>query len=169
MSGLRERLLNRARPSGACPVRVEDDTDAREEAEQARILLNLLQMRGDAADQAAVRKARARLKKAEQALRGCYEFVTLRALPPDDFEALVADHKPRPETDDRMWNGATFPKACFLACVESDLSAEDWQHVWTTVLSNAERIELSNAAIRVNIRVPDSSLPKGWAQIEASG
>jgi hypothetical protein len=166
---LRERLLNRPRPSGSCPVRVDDDTEARKEVEQARMLLSIAELQGEAADQAAVRKARARLKKAEQALKACYEFVTVRALPPDDFEALVDAHKPRAETDDRLWNGATFPKACLLACVESDLTGEDWEHVWTTVLSNAERVELSNAAIRVNVRVPDSSLPKGWAQIETSG
>jgi hypothetical protein len=166
---LRERLLNRPRPSGTCPVRVEDDTEARQEVEQARMLLNLLVMQGDAADKAAVRNAKARLKKAEQALNACYEFVTLRALRPDDFEALVDVHKPRPGTDDRTWNNETFPKACFFACVESDLLLEDWEQIWTTVLSNAERIELSNSAIRVNIRVPDSSLPKGWAQIETSG
>lgn len=166
---LRERLLNRPRPSGTCPVRVEDDADARKEVEQARAVLHLLEIQGDAADQAAVRKAQTRLKKTEQALKACYEFVALRALPADDFEALVGAHKPRPDTDDRLWNGATFPKACFLACVESDLTSKDWEHVWTTVLSNAERVELSNAAIRVNVRVPDSSLPKGWAQIETSG
>lgn len=163
---LRERLLNRPRPSGTCPVRVDDDTEARKEVDQALMLLNLLLAQGDMADQAAVRKARARLKKAEEAVRGCYEFVTVRALAADDWEALVDAHKPRPDTDDRVWDGKTFPKAAFFACVESDLSEEDWEHVWTGVLSDAERIELSNAAIRVNVRVPDSSLPKGWTQIE---
>ncbi|MFG3439938.1 hypothetical protein ACGF0J_22045 [Nonomuraea sp. NPDC047897] len=163
---LRERLLNRPRPSDTYPLRIEDDTEPRREVEQAQTLLRILGIPGDAADQAAVRKAQAALKKAEAKLKACYEFVTLRALPADDFEALVGAHKPRPETDDRLWNNETFPKACLLACVESDLSEEDWELIWTTVLSNAERIELSNAAIRVNVRVPDSSLPKGWAQIE---
>ena len=147
-------------------MRIDDDTEAREEVEQSRMLLNLLQAHGATADQAAIQKARAQLKESEATVRGCYEFVTLRALPADDWEALVNAHKPRPDTDDRIWNGKTFPKAVFLACVESDLSAEDWEHVWTTVLSDAERIELSNAAVRVNVRTPDSSLPKGWAQIE---
>lgn len=162
----RERLLNRPRPSGTYPLRVDDDTEAREEVEQARTVLNTLEIHGDAADQAAVRKAKEALKKAKAKLKDCYEFVTLRALPADDFEALVSAHKPRPETDDRLWNNETFPKACLLACAQSDLSEEDWELIWTTVLSNAERIELSNAAIRVNVRVPDASLPKGWAQIE---
>lgn len=165
---LRERLLNRPRPSGTCPVRLDDDADARREVEQAGILLNLLEMQGDAADQAALRKARTRLKKAEEAVRACYGQVTLRALAADDWEALVSAHKPRPGTEDRLWNIDTFPKAAFFACVESDLSEQDWQHVWGTVLSAAEQIELSNAAIRVNVRVPDSSLPKGWALIEGS-
>lgn len=165
---LRERLLNRPRPSGTCPVRLDDDTEARKDVEQARILLNILEMQGDAADGTATRKARNRLKKAEEDLRACYELVTLRALAADDWEALVDAHKPRPGTDDRLWNGETFPKAAFLACVESDLTEQEWEHVWTAVLSSAERIELSNAAIRVNVRVPDSSLPKGWALMEGS-
>lgn len=149
-------------------MRIDDDTEARKEVEQARVLLNIFLAQGQDADQAALRKARARLTKAEAAVRACYEFVTLRALAADDWEALVDSHKPRPDTDDRIWNGETFPRAAFLACVESDLTAEEWEHVWTTVLSNAERIELSNAAVRVNVRTPDSSLPKDWARIETS-
>lgn len=165
---LRERLLNRPRPSGRYPLRIDDDSDAREEVERARRVLTMLLMQGGA-EEAALRRARTAVKKAEQKLSSCYEFVTLRALPPDEFEALVAAHKPRPETDDRMWNDETFPKACLLACVETaDISQEEWEQLWATGLSNAERIELSNAAIRVNVRVPDSSLPKGWAQIETS-
>lgn len=164
---LRERLLSRPRPSGSYPLRIDDDTEARKDVEQAQALLRIMEIQGGAADQGAVRKARSALKKAESRLQACYEFVTLRALPPDDFEALVGAHKPREATTDQLWNNETFPNACLLACAESDLSEQDWELVWTKVLSNAERIELSNAAIRVNVRVPDSSLPKGWAQIEA--
>lgn len=162
---LRERLLGRPRPFGDVPLRVDDDTEAREEAERARRVLFMLQVEGGA-DEAALRRARTALTKAEKKLRACYEFVRVRALIADDFEALVAAHKPRPGTDDKMWNLDTFPRACFLSCVESDMSEEEWEQQWATGLSNAERIELGNAAARVNIRTPDESLPKGWAQIE---
>jgi len=66
-----------------------------------------------------------------------------------------------------VWNLDTFPRACLLACVESDLTEAEWQQVMKEVLSQAELGELANAAIRVNVRVPDSTLPKDWTQILA--
>jgi hypothetical protein len=164
---LRERLLNRPRPSGEFPLRVEDDTAARDELERARRLLTLLLVQGGA-EEAALEQARADVREAEGKLRACFAFVTLRALPAADFEALVAAHKPRPETKDQMFNLDTFPRACFLACVEGDLTPQEWEHLWETGMSNAEQVEAGNAAIRVNIRTPDESLPKGWARTEPS-
>ncbi|MGR6922548.1 hypothetical protein ACU635_50555 [[Actinomadura] parvosata] len=167
MSSLRERLLNRPRPSGEVPLRITDDTAAREDVERERRLLAMLQLQGGV-EEAVLRRARAAVAKAEKKLRACYEFITVRALVPEDFEALVALHPPRPDTKDQMWNRDTFPKAAFFACVESDMSAEEWEQTWASGLSSAERIELGNAAIRVNIRTPDESLPKGWALTEDS-
>ncbi|HEX4816706.1 MAG TPA: hypothetical protein VFV66_28525 [Nonomuraea sp.] len=161
---LRERLLDRPRPSGEVPLRVDDDTEAREDLERARRVLFMLQIEGGA--DKAFQRARTALTRAEKKLRSCFEFVTVRALDPGDFEALVTVHPPRPDTKDKLWNLDTFPKACFLACVEGDMTPQEWEHLWETGLSNAEQIELGNAAIRVNIRTPDESLPKGWAQIE---
>lgn len=162
---LRERLLNRPRLSGEVPLRVADDTAARDELARARSVLFMLQVEGGAED--AIRRARSAVARADKKLRACYEFVTVRALAGPDYEALQAAHPPRPDTADQVWNLDTFPRAAFLACVESDLSPAEWEALWETGLSNAERIELGNAAIRVNVRVPDGSLPKGWAQIEA--
>jgi hypothetical protein len=162
----KDRLLSRPRLSAEHPIRIDDDTEARREVERARTLLQILQIQGDAADEAALRKAKTDLKRAEKRLRDCYEFIPLRALPADEFEALMAAHPPRPDTDDRLFNTVTFPKACLLASDESGRSAEDWEHIFKNVLSGPERTELCNAAIRVNARTPDESLPKGWAQIE---
>ncbi|WP_405149430.1 hypothetical protein OG589_14500 [Sphaerisporangium sp. NBC_01403] len=162
---LRERLLNRPRPMAAYPLRVDDDTQARKDMEQARTLLRLLQLQGESADESAVKAAKADLAKAEAALAACYEPVTLRAMPPDDFEALIALHKPREGTEETSWNLDTFPQACLMACVESDLTEAEWGQVWKEVLSQGERGELCTAAIRVNVRVPESTLPKDWTQI----
>jgi hypothetical protein len=164
---LRERLLNRPRPSGQFPLRVDDDTAARDELERARRLLTMLLLQGGAAEPA-LQQARADVKAAEDKLQACFEFVTLRALLAADFEALVAAHPPRPDTRDDMYNLDTFPKACFLACVEGELSQEEWERLWEIGLSNAEQIVAGNAAIRVNIRTPDESLPKGWERTERS-
>jgi hypothetical protein len=165
---LRERLLNRPRPSGEFPVRVDDDTAARDQLERARRLLTMLLLQGGAED-SVVEQARADVQEAEETLRACFEFVTLRALPALDFEALVTAHPPRPDTKDKLWNLDTFPRACFLAGVEGDLTAQEWESLWETGMSNAEQVEAGNAAIRVNIRTPDESLPKGWERTEPSG
>ncbi|MDX3101759.1 hypothetical protein [Nonomuraea angiospora] len=164
-----DRLLSRPRLSAEHPIRIDDDTEARREVESARMLLQILEIQGDSADQAAVRKAKADLKRAEKKLRACYEWIRLRAMEADDFEALLGKHKPRPDTKDTIYNLDTFPKACLLACDESGRSEADWEHIWKSVLSGPERTELCNAAIRINARTPDESLPKGWAQTEPSG
>lgn len=161
---LRERLLNRPRPSDAYPIRIDDDTQAREALEEAQSILRLLQIQGDVADVESVARAHAAVAEAEGDLKACYEPVILRALRPDDWEALIALHSPREGTEDDVWNAATFPRACLLACIESDLTEEELGQLWTEVLSKAEQVRLCNAAIRVNVRVPDASLPKGWTQ-----
>ncbi|MEV4096974.1 hypothetical protein [Streptosporangium saharense] len=161
---LRERLLARPRLADTCMLRVDDDAEARKELERARTFLRVLQFQGDAADESAVRAARADLERAEAAVAACYEPITLRAMRPGDFEALIALHRPREGTGDRAWNLETFPRACFQECVEADLTTAEWEQVWKEVLSQGERDELCTAAIRVNVRIPDSTLPKGWTQ-----
>lgn len=161
---LRERLLNRPRPSDAYPIRIDDDTQAREALEETQSVLRLLLIQGDAADADTLTRAHTAVAEAEGELKACYEPVLLRALRPEDWEALIALHPPRAESTDDIWNAATFPKACLLACIESDLTETELGQLWTEVLSKAEQVRLCNAAIRVNVRVPDATLPKGWTQ-----
>ncbi|MEU4578924.1 hypothetical protein [Nonomuraea sp. NPDC023979] len=160
-----DRLLARPRLSAEHPIRIDDDTEARAEVEQAQFVLALLRTQGDA-DEAAVRKAKAALARARKKVRDCYEWIPLRAMEAGDFEELVGEHKPRPGSDDKVWNNETFPKACLLACDESGRSEADWEHIFAHVLSGPEQVALCNTAIRINARTPDESLPKGWAQIE---
>ncbi|MCW2767777.1 MAG: hypothetical protein JWO11_3736 [Nocardioides sp.] len=164
---LRDRLLNRPRPFDTYPLRVDDDTEARKGVEQAWTLLRLLQYQGEAADESAVRSAKQDLEQAESVLAACYEPVTLRAMRPGDFETLIGRHKPREGTKDQAWNLDTFPRACLMECVESDLTPQEWDQVWADVLNHGEQGELCNAAIRVNVRAPDSTLPKGWTQTQS--
>lgn len=161
-----DRLLTRPRLSGEHPIRIDDDTEARREVESAQRLLHILQIQGDAADPAALRKAKADLNRAKKKLRACYEFIPLRAMEADAFEELKGRHKPRPDTADRVYNVDTFPKACLLATEESGRSEADWEYIFKHVLSGPEATELCNAAIRVNARTPDESLPKDWTSIE---
>jgi hypothetical protein len=87
--------------------------------------------------------------------------VTLTALPPKEFEALIAkpEHAPR-DGKTEQWNPETFPKACFLACVDTaDLSADEWEAFIDGSLSQGERDALFLAAVGVNARWPSGSIP----------
>lgn len=163
MSGLRDRLLARPRAWASYPVRIDDDTAARAAVEQARQTLALIQMQSQLTeDGEAVAAAQQAVATAEELLRGCYEQVVLRALPPKRWEDLVGKHPLRPGSTDEVWNTETFPRAAFVACVEGDLTSAEWDQVLDEVLSQAERVRLCNAAIAVNVRVPDQTLPKDW-------
>lgn len=164
---LRDRLRGRGRQFDTYALRIDDDAEARKELERARTLLRILQFQGDTADESAVRSAQQDLAKAEAAIAACYEQVVLRAMRPKDLEKLKGEHKPREGTEDRLWNLETFPRACLMKTVESDMTEADWEDVWEEVLSDGERVALTNAAIRVNVRAPDSTLPKGWTQTQA--
>lgn len=171
-AGLRERLLARERPTTTVPLRVEDDTDARRRLADAEQALAEIQDRATSPGAQAVRKARQARDAAQQAVDDCYIDVTVQALPPADFEALIAAHPPEPAADgeasDDAWNPDTFPRPCFLACVAptDDMSAEDWAQVFDNNLSAAEQTMLCNAAIMINVRRLDEiQVPKDWTQI----
>lgn len=87
--------------------------------------------------------------------------VVVRALPADEYEALVAAHPPtvRGAAFDRR----TFAPALLAACVDDGdgdpLSASGWAHVLANgPLSAGEVGELFEAARRVNDRKPDARL-----------
>lgn len=172
MSGLRDRLMARERPTTTVPLRVEDDTDARRRLADAEQALEEAQQNAPSPGAQAVRKARQARDAAQQAVDDCYVDVAVQALPPADFEALVSAHPPEPAADgeptDDAWNPDTFPRPCFLACVvpTDDMAAEDWEKVFDNNLSSAEQTMLCNAAIMINVRRLDEiQVPKGWTQI----
>jgi hypothetical protein len=160
----RERLLSRKRPSDVYTLQVDDDTEPRKKLGEARAMLRLLQAQGEEAEETAVRAARETLAEAEAEVAACYEDIVLRALKPRDFEKLIGKHKPRPDTDDVTWDQETFPGACFLACAESDMGEADWERFLVDNVSDAEQADLYAASVRVNVRLPEPSLPKGWTQ-----
>jgi hypothetical protein len=161
-AGRRERLLARKRPTFDYQFAVDDDTDAVAELNAAKEALDRAGFRDDDGAAQAVADAEARLAAARAAVEACYEPVTLTALLPADFEALVAlpEHAPR-EGKDEKWNGETFPRACFMACVDTsgDMSAEDWAAFATENVSAGERESLRLAAISLNARWPTGAVP----------
>jgi hypothetical protein len=160
-AGRRERLLARRRPSTVYQFAVEDDAEAVAELNAAKDAHNTAEFRTDDDAEQAVTEAGKRLTKARRAVEACYEPVTLTALPPAEFEALIAkpQHAPR-EGKSEQWNPDTFPRACFLACVDTaDLSADEWEAFIDGSLSQGERDALFLAAVGVNARWPSGSIP----------
>jgi hypothetical protein len=109
---------------------------------------------------AAVEAARAQVATAEAGLKACYSSIILTAMPPDDFEMLMAKHPPRPDADDKRYNAETFPKACFLACA-TQMPPEQWEEILRDNLSYAERDDLYLLAVAANERLINTALPKG--------
>jgi hypothetical protein len=160
-AGRRERLLARRRPTTIHQLAVEDDVVAVAELGAAKDAVDTARFRSDDGAQQAVTDAEKRLKAARAAVEACYEPVTLTALPPAEFEALIAkpEFAARDGKEER-WNADTFPRACFLACVDtSDLTADEWAGFVDGSLSQGEREALFLAAVGVNARWPSGAVP----------
>jgi hypothetical protein len=158
-AGRRARLLARKRPTVDYQLAVVDELDAVAELAAAREAFEVAQLRVDDGAETAVVEAEKRVEQARKAVEACYEPVTFTALPPVEFEALVAAHPSR-EGKEEQWNGDTFPPACFLACVDTaELSADEWAEFVQASVSQAERVALFAAAIGINARWPNGSIP----------
>lgn len=172
---LRARLATRARPRIEYPLLVEQDghaaaTAALEEALQAwrQVVLR------DDPDPQELAAVQAAVDAAQADLDGCYERIVLRALPPPEYEALIAAHPPtaeqRGEDPPQIWNPTTFRPALLALCVESDMSAEDWADFLDQRCSAAERQGLYVAALAVNEqeRIAEPlALPKGLTRMRS--
>jgi hypothetical protein len=160
-AGRRERLLARKRPTFDYQLAVVEDADAVAELSAAKEAFDTAEYRADEGAEQAVTEAEARLEKARKAVEACYEPVTLTAMPPTDFEALLAkpEYAARDGKDER-WNADTFPRAVFLTCVEDEaLTAEEWVAFTDGSLSQGERESLFMAAVALNARWPSGAVP----------
>lgn len=168
---LRKRLRARPRPLLVYELPTGDvggATRALAEAEEAYSLVAFGMDDGEAvaADRGEAKEAALQaIERAKESLAACYERIELIAMEPDDYERLIGKHPPRPDTDDTKWNAETFPRACFLACVEGgDLDAAgeaEWIDILRENVSLAEREDLYVTARIVNTRLVNPALPKG--------
>ncbi|MEV7611316.1 hypothetical protein AB0N61_17660, partial [Microbacterium sp. NPDC089320] len=163
MSSLRERLRARERPSldyelpvgdvvGAQRALAAAEEDLRQALRRAAKAAAEEDDPGREAAEADVKAARRAVAHQEADLDACYEHIKLTAMPPDEYEALVALHPPRPNTDDKEWDAETFPKAVFLACA-TELTPEEWEPILAQNLTHAEREDLYYLARAVNLRL----------------
>jgi hypothetical protein len=165
--GLGDRLRARKPPTET--VRLPHDpaqyAQAERDLEGARWALEDARSRGYQ-DLSALRE---RVDTAQVRLDGCKcELVTLRALPPAEWEALVDLH---PATEEHskfgaLWNTATFRPALLAACVvpaegEGPLSEADWDVLSKDgALAPGELNTLFNSAVNINLRVPSAASGK---------
>jgi chemotaxis regulatin CheY-phosphate phosphatase CheZ len=157
------RLLRRKPPQVVHYLRAvepEVESAARQAVTDARDRLSTATMRIDDAAVEAIEAAQATLDQAQAALAACYEPIVIQALPPDEFEALVAEH-PKREDKDESFNADTLLPVLFLRCVQGDLTAEQWTKEVIPQLSNGERRALESRSLDVNGRFSDGLIPKG--------
>lgn len=161
MSRLRDRLQRRALPSDIWWLRI-DPVDvvakAKEELEAAEDNLRLVQVTEEDGSQD-LATATQRVEQARAVVAACYEPVTVLALDPTEYEALLKEHPPREEK--AVW-GPGFGRALLLAGVQGDMDRDEWTVFLDSKLSHGERIEAYNLALGVNVRVMDHGIPKGW-------
>jgi hypothetical protein len=114
---------------------------------------------------------RAKVAAAQQELDGqqCMEL-TLRTLPPPEWEALVELHSATQEQQEQghRWNPTTFRPAVLAACVvpedgEQPLTAEEWEQIVKDgQLAAGEYNALFTAAVNLNLRAPASAVGNGF-------
>lgn len=118
-----------------------------------------------------------RVERARAALDPFYARLVVRALPPDDMDALVAEHPPTDEDKakakerggDAAWSPATFGPALLAACVSTEddpdkpaMSADEWSEITSSgPVSSGELRYLLTTALDINDRTPDPTLGKG--------
>lgn len=95
-----------------------------------------------------------------------YEYVTIKALPAADMEALVSANPPtdaqKKQDLTATWNPDTFYPALLAATVEGTETAEDWaEMIRSGELVMGEVNTLVMTALQLNDRSPSVSLGKG--------
>lgn len=160
---LRERLANKARRSVAHTFVLEDVAEEEAALRSARGLKFIAETKSDAD---AVKTHDAAIKRAEKALRAKTETVTLLAMRPDDFEALLDAH---PATDGQKEKDSEsiydydslLPALLVESVQDSDMSEQDWATVLRENMSHGEWAEVRDKLLDLNGRAPDLDLPKG--------
>lgn len=159
---LADRLRERGLPSTTVPIRtgrIADTQQARAALDEAIRLRDKAPGIDPDLEQAVV--------DARTALDACYEDVTVKAIEPAAYEALVAAHPPTDEQDEQgfAWNPDSFVPALLAACVDMGLSEDEWLEMCSAgPLALGESAELFEAAVKVNGRSPDLRTGKGFAQ-----
>lgn len=158
------RLLRRKLPEVVHHLRAvepEEEAAARKAVADARERREDATFRVDEGAEADRTAADAELDQARAALAACYEPVVIRALPPEEFEQVAADHPARPDKDE-AYNLDTLCPELFYRGVRdtSELTREQWETEVVPQLGRGEWMGLTVAAMAINGRMSDGSIPK---------
>lgn len=156
-----KRLLHRGLPVTTYHLRAAEPAEvaaAEQAVADAKDAKELADFRlGEAGEQAQA-KAAEQLAEARARLKACYEPVKIRALDPDVYEAMAAEHE-----DEKKPGGLdekALGKAVFLAGVQGVYSAAEWAETILPQCSRGERHELYFAALVINARATGGAIPK---------
>lgn len=159
----RERLLGRQLPP--TPFRLQiDHTPAAESAaaelEAAREAIRIAQSRDQDLQPFATR-----VLAAEAAFEPHCMVLQVRVIPADLYEDLELAHPATPDQAELgyRWNIGTFAPALLEACVDGDMTVDDWAQLRRVGghVAAGEINSLVNLCLEVNDRSPDPYLGKG--------
>lgn len=166
---LRERLLGRKAPQATVRIRVEFTPDADTAAQGVRDAEQALRVAEASGSTDRMESARAAVGIAQAGFDRYCETLTLHPLSPADLEALLDAHQPTGEQRERHpglnW-GPSFIPALLAACVDGDLTEDDWLVLASKgdQLASGEVSMLFQTALAVNDRGPELQVGKGSTQ-----
>jgi hypothetical protein len=164
---LLDRLRARELPTAVVPIPVDAVAYARLDGALQQAVWRLEDARSRGGGDIGVLRAEA--QAAQAALDGCaVDLVTLRALPPAEWEALVDAHPPTEEqlNGGAQWNLQSFRPALLAVSVVADdgdapVSESDWAALAKEPsLTGGELAALFHAAVTLNLRGPSASVGK---------
>lgn len=165
--GLRDRLRARQLPTASVQLAVDPAAHLHAEQELAEASWELEHARSrGSVDMAALR---ARVSAAQDAFDALeFEDVTVRALPPSEWEALLDLHPPaEDQRGGERWNVQTFRPALLAVSVvpaqgDEPMTESDWEQLAKEgSIAAGELGMLFDAAVSLNLRTPATSVGKG--------
>lgn len=161
---LRDRLRTRQLPQATVGIRIDWSQESYSlhlALEQAKARLDIARERGESAIALTTEVDQLRAQVDAQ-----YEYVTIKALPAAEMEAIVSANPPTDEQKRQQptlnWNPETFLPAILAATVEGPETTEDWtEMIRSGELVMGEVNTLVMTALELNDRSPSVSLGKG--------
>lgn len=164
---LRDRLAAKSARRVVVPIQLSEPGQAQARVERAAQALNLVQLEhvksSEAERAAAAQAAQDEVDAARAAVAEHYLEVELRAMHPDEWEALVAAHPAAKDSEDPWDWGKVLPAALAECATDESLRDGDW---WAAELASGRWTwgdvqALRMAVLHVNTRTPDVLVPKG--------